>query len=261
MPLVDLPTGATIHYEAVGPESEAAPVILIHGMLGTARGHLGHVMDWLAGEGFRAIGLTMRGYGESLPKPRDFPDNFYHRDCEDLLAFMDALSIEKAHLIGYSDGGEIVLIAAGKFPTRIASCIAIGAIGNFVPELRPIFQRMYPGDWISDEEKCRHGFSDAAKFTGAWVRAMTRMIDAGGDVSLSLAANITCPLLIMLGRDDLLNPVHCGERFVNLVPHGKLEIFPCGHAVQDEERAAFYQLALRHLQSATKGTAIANANN
>jgi pimeloyl-ACP methyl ester carboxylesterase len=252
MPLVAIPTDASLHYEDMRPGCDQTPVILIHGMLGTARVHLGHVMDWLDEQGLRAIGLTLRGYGESQPKPRDFPDNFYQRDADDLLSFMEALNLSKAHLIGYSDGGEVALIAAGKEPQRFASCIAIGAIGNFGPELRPAFQRMYPGDWITDEEKELHGFSDAAKFTGEWLRAMTRMIDGGGDVSLSLAGNITCPLVIMLGDKDKLNPQHYGERFVEAVPNGRLEMFPCGHAVHDEQRDAFREMTLEHLLAASR---------
>ncbi len=252
MPLVDLPTGASLHFEHMKSESIHAPVILIHGMLGTARTHFGHVMDWLHDQGFHVIGLTLRGYGKSQPKPRDFPDRFYERDAEDLLAFIDALSIERAHLIGYSDGGEIALIAAGRASERIASCIAIGAVGNFGPELRPRFQRLYPGEWITDEEKALHGFGDATKFTGAWVRAMTRMIDAGGDVSLSLAPYISCPLIIMLGDKDKLNPKTSGERYIRAVSNGRLAMFPCGHAVHDEQRNAFRELTLRHLLDASR---------
>ncbi len=250
MPLARLTTGATLHYEDMRPGSEQTPVILLHGMLGTARIHLGQVMDRLHSEGYRVIGLTLRGYGQSLPKPRDFPDDFYQRDGADLIAFMDATGINKAHLIGYSDGGEIALIAAGKHPARVASCIAIGAIGHFGPELRPVFQRMYPGDWITADEKRIHGFSDAAAFTGDWVRAMTRTIDAGGDVSLSLAPNITCPLVIMLGRADKLNPWQYGQRFVDKVESGRLELFDCGHAVHDQASEAFYRLTLQHLSAA-----------
>lgn len=252
MPLANLPTGASLHYEDMRPTSAQAPVILIHGMLGTARIHLGHVMDWLNDQGFRAIGLTLRGYGESQPKPRDFPDNFYRRDADDLLTFLDALSIKRAHLIGYSDGGEVALMAAGKSPDRVASCIAIGAIGNFGPELRPRFQRMYPGDWITEEEKRVHGFDDAARFTGEWVRAMTRMIDAGGDVSLSLASNIACPLIIMLGEKDKLNPRRNGERYIESVPNGRLAMFDCGHAVHDEQSDRFYRMTLDHLRAASR---------
>lgn len=255
MPMIEIDTGATLHYEDTDPSSGQAPVILIPGMLGTARAHLGHVIDWLAALGFRAIGLTLRGYGQSLPKPRDFPHNFYHRDCDDLLAFMDAIDLPQAHLLGYSDGGEVGLIAAGRAPGRVASCIAIGAIGNFGPELRSVFQRSYPGDWITEEDKRAHGFSDAVKFTGAWVRAMTRMIDAGGDISLSLANNITCPLIIMLGESDKLNPLQYGQRFVDRVKHGRLEVFPCGHAVHDQARQQFYKVTLEHLLDASSGQA------
>lgn len=250
MPLARLPTGASLHYEDMRPDSDQVPVILLHGMLGTARIHLGAVMDRLHEHGFRVIGLTLRGYGESLPKPRDFPDNFYQRDCDDLTAFMDATGIDKAYLIGYSDGGEVALIAAGKHPTRIASCIAIGAIGSFGPELRPIFQRMYPGEWITEEEKRIHGFSDAARFTGDWTRAMTRTIDAGGDVSLRLAPRITCPLIIMLGRADKLNPWGYGQRFVDKVANGRLVLFDCGHAVHDEKPERFMRLTRQHLAAA-----------
>ena len=251
MPLVELPSGAALHYEDGRPESDRIPVMLLPGMLGTARSQLGHVMDWLHERGFRAIGLTLRGYGQSLPKPRDFPEDFYRRDCGDLLDFMDALSIERAHLIGYSDGGEVALMAAGTAPERFASCIAIGAIGYYGPELRPVFQRMMPGDWITDEDKRLHGIDDGARFTRDWVRAVTRMIDAGGDVSLSLAANISCPLIIMLGEDDKLNPRRFGQRYVDATSNGKLAVFACGHAVHDEEPEAFYAMTLRHLRGAS----------
>ena len=109
---------------------------------------------------------------------------------------------------------------------------------------------MYPGDWITEEEKRIHGFTDAAKFTGEWVRAMTRTIDAGGDISLSLATNITCPLIIMLGRADKLNPWQYGQRFVDKVASGRLELFDCGHAVHDQATERFYQLTLQHLAAA-----------
>lgn len=251
MPLVELSTGATLHYEDMKPDSDDTPVILIHGLLGTARGHLGHVMDWLDGEGFHVIGLTLRGYGQSLPKPRDFPDNFYHRDADDVLAFMDALKIEKAHFIGYSDGGEVVLILAGSQPQRVASAIAIGAVGNFGAELRPVFQRTYPGDWITEAEKQEHGFTDSAGFTRGWVRSTTRMIDAGGDISLSNAPNVTCPLIIMLGKTDTLNPESYAQRFVEKVKLGRVEMFDCGHPVHDEQTDRFYAITLKHLRDAS----------
>ena len=111
---------------------------------------------------------------------------------------------------------------------------------------------MYPGDWITGEEKRIHGFGDAARFTREWARAMTRMIDAGGDVSLSLAPKISCPMIIMLGEKDKLNPQGNGERFIEAVPNGRLAMFSCGHAVHDEQRDAFYRMTLNHLRAALR---------
>jgi valacyclovir hydrolase len=230
MPFAETTTGARLHYVEYNPTAAGAPIIGIHGLLGTAERDLGGVLQFFAAQGYRVLGLTLRGYGESSPKPRDFPLNFYHRDADDVLAFMDALQLEKAHLLGFSDGGETVLCAAGKAPQRVVSVTAWGAVGSFGPELRPVFQRTYPGHWIKEEEKQLHGITDADAFTLAWVLSTTRMIDAGGDVSLSMASGITAPVLILLGRDDTLNPETYGRKFVDAAPNGRLVMLAGGHA-------------------------------
>jgi len=227
MPFVDLPTGATFHYEDRGT---GAPFLLVHGLVGTAQLHFAEVMPWLA-ERYRVLGVSLRGYGESTPKPRDFPVDFYHRDADDLIAFIEALGLPPAHLLGYSDGGEVALVAAGKRPELFRSVLTIGAVGSFAPELRPVVQRTYPGDWMDAETRAVHGIDDPAVFTLGWVRAMTHMIDRGGDVSLSLAGHITCPLLLMLGDEDKLNPEWLGRKLVERTPRGRVQMFPCGHGI------------------------------
>lgn len=248
MPFAELPTGAKLEYVDTQPDGDRTVVIALHGMLGTGRTHLGHVIDWLDEKGYRVIAPTLRGYGESTPKPRDFPMDFYQRDARDVLAFMDALSIEKAHIIGYSDGGEISLICAGTQPDRFLSAAAWGAVGYFAPEMRPVAQRMIPGSaWLTEAEMQLHGIPDADAFAVGWVRAITHMIDAGGDVSISLAHKITCPLLLMLGKDDTLNPAWFAERFLEKVANGRLQLFDCGHAVHDEQTEAFRAALGKHL--------------
>lgn len=238
MPTIDLPTGAQLHYEDLG---EGETVVLVHGMLGTPRLHFLRILKWLTPR-FRVVAPTMRGYGESYPKPRDFPLNFYHRDTDDLLALMDALKIDRTHILGYSDGGEIALIAAGKQPERFRSVAVWGAVGYFGPAMRPVAQRMYPADWMTEEEKALHGIPDANQFALGWINAVKHMIDAGGDVSLSLAPNITCPLLLMLGEQDTLNPAEYGRNFVEKTAQGRLQMFDCAHPVHDQQWEAFQQV-------------------
>lgn len=245
MPFANLSTGARLHYEDLG---SGEPIILIHGLLGTARTDVGNVMDWLSAD-YRVLGLTLRGYGESTPKPRDFPPNFYRRDTEDVLAFMNAIGLQKAHIMGYSDGGEVALMAPGLQPERFLSAASWGAVGYFGPELRPVVQRLYPATWVTEEEKARHGVTNADPIILQWVQAMKITIDSGGDVSLSLAHRITCPLLLMLGDQDTLNPEAYGQKFIEQVPKGQLVMFKCGHAVHNLQWEAFQKVVSSFLKS------------
>lgn len=238
MPFADLSTGARLFYEEAG---EGEPLLVVHGLLGTARLHFPRVIDWLSPE-YRVIGPTLRGYGESTPKPRDFPLRFYHRDADDVLAFMDALGIQQTHILGYSDGGEAALVAAGQQPERFKSVAVIGAVGTFDPAIRPRIQTMYPGDWITAEERQMHGIPNVDAFVLQWINAMKHYIDAGGDISLGNAHKIACPLLIMLGEKDTLNPATYAQKFLAETANGQLATFACGHPVHDEQWDEFKRI-------------------
>lgn len=248
MPFAEIATGARLHYLDIG---QGEPLILVHGLLGTPELEFPRVMEWLKND-YHIYALTLRGYGESTPKPRDFPLDFYHRDAKDVLAFMDTLNIEQAHILGYSDGGEVALVAAGLQPARFKSIAVIGAVGNFTAAIRPRVQSLYPGHWITEEKKRLHGIPNADAFILGWINAMKHMIDTGGDVSLSLAHNITCPTLLMLGDQDTLNPAEYGRKFIEQTADGRLEIFLCGHAVHDEAWADFQRVYSEFLKSITK---------
>lgn len=247
MPFAELATGARLHYDDAG---RGEPLILLHGLLGTAALHFPNVIEWLRPR-YRVIGPTLRGYGESTPKPRDFPLRFYHRDADDVLAFMDALHIPAAHILGYSDGGEVALVAAGLQPERFRSVAVIGAVGNFDPAIRPRIQRMYPADWITDDEKALHGIQNADAFILPWINALKHYIDNGGDISLSNAQRIACPLLIMLGESDTLNPPSYARKFLEHVPQGQLAMFSCGHPVHDEAWNSFQRIYGDFLRAAS----------
>jgi valacyclovir hydrolase len=250
MPFIDTYTGARLHYEDVG---DGAPLIALHGFLGTGRADLGSVIDWLsadAGGGYHVLAPSLRGYGESLPKPRDFPVDFYRRDARDVLAFMDALDIERAHLFGYSDGGETAMMAAGLQPARFRSLMTVGAVGYFGPAMRPVAQAMYPATWLTEAEKARNHITDPDAFELGWINAVKTLIDQGGDVSLSLAANITCPVLLMLGERDTLNPQDYGQNFIDRTPNGRLVMFPTGHAIHDQDWDGFQRIVAEFLRGA-----------
>ena len=106
--------GARIWYAAYG---SGPLVILLHGGLGHS-GNWGYQVPALLRSGYRAVLIDSRGHGRSTRDARPFT---YERMASDVLAVMDALQIEKAALVGWSDGACTALILAHRAPGRAAS--------------------------------------------------------------------------------------------------------------------------------------------
>jgi pimeloyl-ACP methyl ester carboxylesterase len=105
--------GSRIHYDTYGSGS---PVILLHGGLGHS-GNWGYQVPTLVSNGYRAVLIDSRGHGRSTRDSRPFS---YELMASDVLAVMDVLHLEKAALVGWSDGACTALILAAKAASRIA---------------------------------------------------------------------------------------------------------------------------------------------
>jgi pimeloyl-ACP methyl ester carboxylesterase len=105
--------GARIWYSSYGAGS---PVILLHGGLGHS-GNWGYQVPALVESGYRAVLIDSRGHGRSTCDSRPFS---YELLASDVLAVMDELRLEKAVLVGWSDGACTALILAEAAPVRVA---------------------------------------------------------------------------------------------------------------------------------------------
>jgi pimeloyl-ACP methyl ester carboxylesterase len=135
--------GVKIHYlEAGDPKAVGAPVILIHGYTGTARGNwfLNGIADALAAR-HRVVAIDCRGHGRS-DKPHD-PNKYGPRMAEDVIELMDHLKIDKAHVHGYSMGGAITAQLLAKHPERFLTA-TFG--GSGVSEVDPKHKSDVPQD-------------------------------------------------------------------------------------------------------------------
>ncbi|NLE52792.1 MAG: alpha/beta hydrolase [Chloroflexi bacterium] len=250
MPVIGA-NGATIDYADTG--GEGAPLVLIHGWLGSWDDLLPE-FDWLRAGGYRVLAPSRRGYARSGPKPRDYPRDFYRRDAEDLAAWLDALDVRGAHIVGYSDGGEVALLLPIIRPDLVRSVVTWGAVGHFTPDLRVFVHRKYPPTWVDDHTRALHGPEHINRMVLGWVTAMKQIIDSGGDVSYGAADQIACPLLLMLGRSDTLNPIVLGQAFVERAPHARLALFDCGHAIHRELPDAFRTTVSEFLRAVERDT-------
>jgi pimeloyl-ACP methyl ester carboxylesterase len=111
--------GIKIWYAEFG---KGEPVILLHGGLGNSS-YWGHQVPVLA-KHYRVIVMDSRGHGRSTRDEQPFG---YDLMASDVLGLMDHLEIEKAAIVGWSDGGIIGLDIAIHHPERLTRLFAFAA--------------------------------------------------------------------------------------------------------------------------------------
>src|SRR3954469_12832189 len=111
--------GARLAYSTYGA---GPPVVLLHGGLGN-REDWGNQVPVLVRGGYRAILIDSRGHGRSTRDARPFT---YARMAADMLAVMDGLGVERAAIVGWSDGAILGLSLAMRHPARVSRVFAFG---------------------------------------------------------------------------------------------------------------------------------------
>ena len=108
-----------LYYEKAG---DGEPLILLHGN-GEDGTYFKHQMEYFSKD-YRVIAIDTRGHGKS---PRGEKPFTIRQFAEDLNGFMEEQGMEKAHLLGFSDGGNIALAFALRYPGKVESLILNGA--------------------------------------------------------------------------------------------------------------------------------------
>ena len=103
-------------------KGQGEPLILLHGNGENCDYFVGQVDEFA--KFYHVYALDTRGHGKT---PRGTASFTIRQFADDLLAFMDAYGIGKAHVLGFSDGGNIAMIFAMKYPERVDRLILDGA--------------------------------------------------------------------------------------------------------------------------------------
>lgn len=111
--------GGTIEYEEHG-NPDGDPVLVIHG------GFLGSALRPLASEpalsDYRLLRIHLRGFGRSSTLDYPIESGQYTRDA---LAFLEAMNIDRAHVIGHSSGGGIAVRMAQQSPDTVLALVLL----------------------------------------------------------------------------------------------------------------------------------------
>jgi pimeloyl-ACP methyl ester carboxylesterase len=228
------PDGQQLYYEDTG---RGDTVVLMPGWGGSIT-DLDRLRRELA-SGFRVIAVDLPGSGRSQPQPRSYTAGYYLDDARALLGLLDALDVEVAHLVGFSDGGENALLMAALAPGRALSVVTWGAAGQVVASPEMLDRLAHLVDEPTDPLQAlaaylveAHGVNNARIMAASWARALGGIIDAGGDVSRSRAKLITCPTLLIAGTYDPFCPPGLVLDMADAIPRGEYrEALGAGHDV------------------------------
>jgi muramoyltetrapeptide carboxypeptidase len=183
-----------------------------------------------------------------------------HDMAQDSVGLLDALQIDKAHIVGASMGGMIAQIIAGTYPERVLSLTSVmstsgrrGLPGPTKAARKAVMARPdNPRDLHSVADhmvKIMRAISSPAYQTaeGVWrdraIASVKRNVTTAGAARqlvaiaasgdrVALLKTITAPSLVIHGTSDPLVPIACGRDTANLIPNATLrEIEGMGHDV------------------------------
>jgi pimeloyl-ACP methyl ester carboxylesterase len=175
----------------------------------------------LVSSGHRPVLIDSRGHGRSTRDSRPF---MYELMASDVLAVMDALHLEKAAVVGWSDGACIALILAMQAPARIAGVLFFGC--NMDPSGAKEIAQPNP---IIDRCFGRHA-KDYAQLSATpdqfreFVEAVTVMMNTQPNYSARDLAAISVPVAIVQSEhDEFINLDHA-EYLARSIPNAELVI-------------------------------------
>ena len=256
---------AGLYYEVHGPD--AAPPLILSSGLGGSADYWKPNLRALASH-FRTIVYDHRGTGRS---DRALPETVTVDDlADDIAALLDALQIERAHVMGHAAGGVAGLALALRAPQRVRKLVVVNGWASPDPHFlrcfaarlallrnsgaeaflraQPIF--LYPATWISEHHAALE--SDLpyhlADFPGSETLEKRIAALAAFDVAARLD-ELATPLLALAAKDDMLVPWTASEAF-DAAPHTSTASMSWGgHACNVTDPGTFNLLVLDYLRS------------
>lgn len=203
-----------------------APLLLLHGN-GEDSTYFEHQIEDFAHE-FTVYAIDSRGHGKSPMGNAPFTLSQF---ADDLLGFMDAHGIDQADILGFSDGGNIALLFALRYPERVRRLILNSA--NLYPEglMDWLLQ-----SFINEHEAACQSDTPESRYQAMLLELMINEphIDPADLSSLHM------PALVIAGEDDIVEPEHT-RLIADSLPNGQLVVIPGGHDCANQNPADFNQ--------------------
>jgi membrane protein DedA with SNARE-associated domain/pimeloyl-ACP methyl ester carboxylesterase len=204
-------------------QTSEPPIVLLHGSPGRSEDFNG--LAPLLANRFRLIIPDLPGFGHST---HEIPDYSFRAHARYLLQLLDTLKIQRAHFVGYSMGGGVVLNLVDLAPDRVVSVTMLSAIGVQEMELLGDYHLNHiihgvqlGGLWALFNLVPHFGYLDDAMMDLPYAR---NFYDSDQRPLRGVLQRLRQPMLIVHGREDFLAPVEVAEEHHRLVPQSELQV-------------------------------------
>ena len=212
-------------------KGQGEPLILLHGN-GENCGYFKGQMDVFSKK-YHVYAIDTRGHGRT---PRGDKPFTIRQFAEDLLGFMDDHQIEKAHLLGFSDGGNIAMVFAIHYPDRVNRLILDGANLDAAGVRRRTQIPIEIGYRIA---KLFSGKSDAARLNTEMLGLMVN----DPNVRPEELGKIRARTLVIAGTKDMIRESHT-RLIAESIPDSQLVFIKGDHFIANKEPGKFNRAVL-----------------
>jgi 3-oxoadipate enol-lactonase len=257
MPTLRIPPNLDMHYSVddyTDPWREPDTILLLHGNAESS-------VSWYAwvptlARRYRVVRPDMRGFGASIPMPRDFP---WTLDViiDDYVRLMDALKVERFHLVGAKIGGTIARAFAARRPARVRTLTVVGTPAPFragvdaeIPARIKEFEKQGVESWARKNMAGRLGSKFPPEGVEWWAKFMGRTAvstQIGFHPTIAVAdiradlPKIACPTLVITTEQSGLGSVEETRAWQKTIRKSELLVVPGNSyhvAASDAERCA-----------------------
>lgn len=260
MPRIDI-DGVKLNYELNG---KGPYVVFINGLTMDVNGWILQVPDF--SKRYSVLRYDCRGQGQS-----DKPDMEYTPEihAEDLKRLLDKLSIDKAHIVGLSNGGMIAQHFAVNYPQRLGALVLVDTCSYIGTLLELIIKTWIKATEVGGSE-LRYDVALPFLFSENFIRNNLEKILSLKETSvktnppkavINLArgclkhniherlSNITAPTLIIVGEEDILIPLKYSRILHENIKNSKLLVMrDCGHVPPIEKPEEFNKAVISFIK-------------
>lgn len=216
--------GLNMYYEIHG---HGSPLVLLHGGGSTIKSTFGHILPELT-KTHRVIAVELQAHGHTLDIDRPLS---FEQDADDIAALLNQLHIDKADIMGFSNGATTALQIAIRHPKLVNKLVLLAALYKRDGMQAGFWDGMQQATIEQMPQPLKDAYLEANPdpkgLQTMFERDVTRMINFK-DISDSDIKNIQAPALVINGDAEVILAEHALALSCTL-PHARLAILPGSH--------------------------------